>query len=101
MWAQLITMTLKPEHEGDLESLFDQLAASETPGSGHVRTVAMRSQADPNTIHTLVMFESEEQARARENDPARQELLAPIRAQMGRMFEGPPQFLDLDVIRGG
>jgi hypothetical protein len=46
----------------------------------------------------LVVFESEEKARARENDPGRDEALAPARATMGEIFEGPPSFTDLVVV---
>jgi len=34
MWAQLITMRLKPGRGQDLPQLFEQLQATEQPGSG-------------------------------------------------------------------
>ena len=46
----------------------------------------------------LVVFESEEKARARENDPRRQESLQPARAMMAEIFDGPPEFVDLTVV---
>jgi hypothetical protein len=46
----------------------------------------------------LVVFESEAKARARENDPARQEGLQGVRAMMAEMFDGAPQFVDLTVV---
>ncbi len=98
MWAQLIKMSLKPGHEQDLESLFDQLHASEQEDSGLLRTITMRDQADPSQIHTLVLFESEEKARARETDPRRDEGTAAVRALMGKMFDGAPEFTNLDVL---
>ena len=76
MWAQLIKMSLKPGREQDLEKVFDQLHATEQPGSGLLRTINMCDQADPSQIYTLVLFESEERARAREADPRRDEGLA-------------------------
>ena len=48
----------------------EQLEAIEQQGSGLVRSTAMRDQNDPSTIRVLVIFESEEGARERENDGA-------------------------------
>lgn len=99
MWAQLITMTLKPGQEERLETLFDQLHATEEPDSGLLRSIGMRDQDDPTKVHTLVLFESEEKARAREADGSRDEAMNPVRALMAEMFDGPPQFTNLTVIR--
>ena len=63
MWAQLITTRLKPGKEGDLPKLFEQLQAVEQPGSGLVRSTAMRDQNEPSRVYMLVVFESEERAR--------------------------------------
>ena len=52
---------------------------------------------EPSQVYTLVVFESEEQARAREQDPRRQEQLQAARAMMAGIFDGPPQFTDLTV----
>src|SRR4051794_10078976 len=98
MWAQLITTQLKPGKDAELGDLIEQLKASEQPGSGLVRSTAMRDQKDPNTVRYLVVFENEEKARARENDPARQQALAPIRALMAEIFAGPSEFVDLEVV---
>ena len=38
-----------------------------------MQTLTMRDQNDPELVYTLVVFESEEKARAREQDPRRQE----------------------------
>jgi antibiotic biosynthesis monooxygenase (ABM) superfamily enzyme len=97
MWAQLIKTRLKPGREGDLEKLFAQLQAAEQPGSGLVRSMAMHDQSDHLSVYMLVVFETEEQARARENDPRRQEGLQDARATMAEIFEGPPEFVDLIV----
>ena len=80
MWAQLITMRLKPGK--DTAELDNQLRAAEQPGSGLVRTFMMHDQKDSSQGYTLVVFESEEQARAREQDPRRQEALQAARALM-------------------
>ncbi|MDT4960639.1 MAG: hypothetical protein QOF87_286, partial [Pseudonocardiales bacterium] len=53
---------------------------------------------DPSRIYTLVVFESEEQARARENDPRRRERLEPARAAMAEVLDGAPEFVDLAVV---
>jgi quinol monooxygenase YgiN len=97
MWAQLITTRLKPGREEDLSVLFDQLRAAEQPGSGLVRSLAMRDQNDPSRVFMLVVFESEEKARARESDPRRQEGLQAARATMAEIFDGAPEFVDLTV----
>ncbi|MGZ4689074.1 MAG: antibiotic biosynthesis monooxygenase [Acidimicrobiia bacterium] len=98
MWAQLITTRLKPGREGDLQGLVDQLRAVEQPGSGLVRSTAMQDQNDPSRVYMLVVFESEEAARARENDPRREEGLKAARATMAEIFDGAPAFVDLTVV---
>jgi hypothetical protein len=98
MWAQLITTRLKPGREGDLPKLVEQLRATEQPGSGLERSLAMHDQNDPGRVYMLVVFESEEKARARENDPRRQEGLQVARAMMAEMFDGAPEFVDLTIV---
>jgi heme-degrading monooxygenase HmoA len=98
MWAQMIVMRLKPGREGDLPEVVAQLRATEQPGSGLVHTTMTRDTNDPSRVITLVVFESEEKARARENDPRRQEGLQAVRATMAEVFEGAPEFTDLTVV---
>jgi quinol monooxygenase YgiN len=98
MWAQLITTRLKQGKEDDLPRLVEQLRAVEQPGSGLVRSTAMRDQKDASRVYMLVVFESEEKARARENDPRRQEALQAARATMAEIFDGAPEFVDLAVV---
>jgi quinol monooxygenase YgiN len=98
MWAQLITTRLKQGKEDDLPRLVEQLRAVEQPGSGLVRSTAMRDQNDASRVYMLVVFESEEKARARENDPRRQEALQAARATMAEIFDGAPEFVDLAVV---
>jgi hypothetical protein len=95
MWAQLIKMQLKPGN--DTAELDKQLRAAEQPGSGLVRTLVMHDQKDPSQVYALVVFDSEEKARAREQDPRRQEALQAARAMMADIFDGPPEFTDLTV----
>jgi quinol monooxygenase YgiN len=98
MWAQLITARLKPGKDVDLPKLIEQLQAVEQPGSGLVRSTAMRDQNDPSRLYMMVVFESEEHARAREKDDRRQQGLEVARATMADMFDGPPEFVDLTVV---
>jgi hypothetical protein len=58
----------------------------------------MHDQKDPSQVYTLVVFESEEKARAREQDPRRQEGLQAARATMADIYDGPPAFVDLNVV---
>lgn len=71
--------------------------AAEQPGSGLVREMFMRDQKDPDQAYILAMFESEEKARAREQDPRRQEGLKALQATMADILAGPPEFTDLTV----
>jgi hypothetical protein len=96
MWAQLIKMRVKPGK--DIAELNKQIQAAEQPGSGLVRSLMMHDQKDPSQVYGLVVFESEEKAREREQDPRREERLQPARAMMADMLTGPPEFVDLTVV---
>lgn len=98
MWAQLMSIRLKTGGEARLSEVMAKLRAIEQPDSGLVRTTVMRDQKDPSRVYTLVVFESEEKARARETDPRREEGLHAVRAAMAEIFDGAPTFVDLDVI---
>jgi len=98
MWAQLISIRIKPGREGDIPRLAEQLRATEQPNSGLVRSMMMQDQKDSSRAYTLVVFESEEKARARENDDRRQEGLAKVRALMAEILDGAPEFVDLNVV---
>jgi heme-degrading monooxygenase HmoA len=97
MWAQLMKMRLKPDKEQDLAGVFEQLQALEQPGSGLLRTMTMRDQSDPSQVYVLIVFESEQKARAREQDPRRREALKPAQATLAEILDGPPEFVDLTV----
>jgi hypothetical protein len=96
MWAQLIKMQLKPGK--DTAEMVELIRAAEQPGSGLVRSIFMHDQADSTHVYTLVVFESEEHARAREQDPRRNEQLVAARSVMADILDGPPEFTDLTVI---
>jgi quinol monooxygenase YgiN len=89
----------KPDRDSELQAMFEQVRAVEQPESGLVRTTVMRSRHDPEVVYVLVVFESEEKARAREQDPRRQEAMKAIQASMAQVMAGPPEFIDLDVLR--
>lgn len=99
MWAQLITARLKDGVDDKVPMLIEKLREIEQPGSGLIRSTAMRDQDDPNRLLMLVVFESEEAARARENDARREEGLKEARALMAEMFAGPPEFTNLAVVQ--
>lgn len=98
MWAQLITMHLKPGRESALDELIEQLRSIEQPDSGFLRQLSMQDQSDPSRFFVLALFESEERARARENDPRRQEGLKSVRATMQESIDGTPEFTNLNVL---
>jgi quinol monooxygenase YgiN len=98
MWAQLIRTRVKPGSDAGVRKLLQQLRDTEQADSGLVRTLAMRDREDPDSLSLPVVFESEEKARARENDPRRADGLAGARATMAEVFDGPPSFTNMDVI---
>lgn len=98
MWAQVIKTRVKPGSEADVLVLMDQFKAAEQEGSGLIRSTTMRDQKDPDTLYMMVVFDSEESARAREHDPRREPGLAAARETMARIFEGAPEFVDLDIV---
>ena len=95
MWAQLIKVQLKPGT--DLSALADVLKAAEQPGSGLLRELFMRGQNDPDSAYILAVFESEEKAREREQDPRRAEGQQAIKELMVEVLAAPPEFTDLTV----
>jgi quinol monooxygenase YgiN len=98
MWAQIIKTRVKPDSDAELAVLMDQLKAAEQPDSGLLRSTTMRDQNDPDSLYIMVVFDSEESARAREQDPRREPGLAAARETMGRVFDGPPEFINLNVV---
>jgi quinol monooxygenase YgiN len=98
MWAQIIKMRLKPGKDDELAVVMDLLKSAEQADSGLLRSTTMRDQQDPSSVYTMVVFDSEESARAREQDPRREQGLQAAREMMGQIFDGPPEFIDLDVV---
>ena len=98
MWAQIIKTRVKPGSEAEIAELMEQFKAAEQPDSGLIRSTTMRDQKDPDSLYIMVVFDSEESARAREQDPRREPGLAAARETMARVFEGAPEFVDLNVV---
>ena len=98
MWGQMISVRLKAGCDGDLPRLEESLRTIEQPDSGLVRSLMLQDQKDPSQVYMVILFESEEKARMRESDPRRQEGLQAARAIMAEIFDGPPQFTDLNVV---
>jgi heme-degrading monooxygenase HmoA len=98
MWAQMQRVSTNPGREAEVLEIFERLRAIEQEDSGLLQTLVMRSQTDPTEVFVVVVFESEEKARARDKDPRRQEPLQHIRAAMGDVLNGPPEFFDCNVL---
>ncbi len=99
MWAQLIKMRAKLGREQDLMTMHERIQALEEPDSGLLRTTIGWDQKDPQVSYVFVAFESEEKARAREQNPRRQQAMAALMSGMGDVLDGPPEFVDLTVVR--
>jgi quinol monooxygenase YgiN len=101
MWAQLITFHVRPGTTARVKDMIDHLIATEQPESGLLLEMGMSDQRDPTSVYVLAVFESEEKARAREQDPCREEAQEAIRAMMAEVLAGPPEFIDLEVLAEG
>ncbi|RNL80183.1 antibiotic biosynthesis monooxygenase [Nocardioides marmorisolisilvae] len=95
MWAQLIKVRVKPGT--DLSAMADVLKSAEQPDSGLVRETFMHDQKDPESVYVLAVFESEEKARLREQDPRRAAGQQAIQAFLAGALAAPPEFVDLTV----
>ena len=98
MWAQLSTVRVKAGKADAVGEAMQQLRAFEQPDSGLLRTLVMQDQQDPERMVVLVVFESEEKARARESDPRREEGVHALRAGLAEVLEGAPEYTDLNVV---
>ena len=100
MWAQLISMRLKPGKEGDLPRVYEQLRAAEQPGSGLLRTTTAIARPEGPEPHPPPSCSS--RARRRRGPASRTPRARPalegVRATMAEIFEGPPEFVDLEVL---
>lgn len=94
MWAQIVKVRLKAGVERERDEIREEMKSRISRRPGLVRSVWMQNQADPQEYYTLIIFESEEQARAGES-----ELEAdPIFQRMRSLGEGMPEYVNLDVL---
>ena len=98
MLPQLISGRLKLDGDEDLPRLIEQMRAVEQPGSGFVRSNAMRDQNDTSRVHFLIVFENQEQAHALENDPRHQDGVQAMRDTMAEIFDGRPEYAGLTIV---
>ena len=78
----------------EVRALGDKIAA-ETTGRGAARRVLVTADRDrPNTYQTLVEFESYDAAMENSARPETQQFAE----QMAKLCDGPPRFLNLDVV---
>ena len=98
MWAQLSTVRVKDGKADVVGEAMEQLRSFEQPDSGLLRTIVMQDQNDPERVLVLVVFESEEKARARESDPRREEGVHALRDRLGEVLGGAPEYTDLNVL---
>lgn len=98
MWAQMSTVRVEEGKADAVGKAMEELRAFEQPGSGLLRTIAMQDQKDPARVLVLVVFESEEKARARETDPRRQEGIQALRTSLADVLEAAPEYTDLNVV---
>lgn len=96
MWVQIISVQVNPGE--NIDRVIATLKAGEQPGSGLIRELFLQDQKDPQRFSIVAMFESEEQARAREADPRRADTSAQMRTIMGEILAAPPQFTDCTVV---
>ena len=98
MWAQLSSVRVNEGSADMVGQAMEDLRSFEQADSGLLRTMVMRDQKDPAHVLVLVVFESEEKARARESDPRRQEGLQALRARLAAVLAAVPEYTDLEVI---
>ncbi|MGI8549458.1 MAG: antibiotic biosynthesis monooxygenase family protein [Dehalococcoidia bacterium] len=94
MWAQIIKVRIKPGHEQESEQMREEILARARQRPGWVRSITMTNQRDPQEVYGLVMFDSEEQARASERTSDQDE----VGQRMREFVDGTPEFIDLDVV---
>lgn len=97
MWAQMIKDRVKPGQESASQQLQQEMEArfqGDVSGRGPNRVIVMQDQNDTGTYITVIFFESEAQARENELSPE----VAALQERMMQIWEGPPEFTDLNVI---
>jgi len=83
--------TSRPEEVAKLEE--EMQASGRAPL--FTRVAVCQDKNDANTYYTIVEFPSEDAARANNDAPETQEFAAKMMA----LSDGPPEFMDLNVLR--
>ncbi len=94
MWAQIVKSRMKPGAEDRLLQLDAEMSGQITQRGGWLQTIVLRDQKNPEQTYAVVLFESEDAARASESSPEVQEFARRIQSNM----EGQPEFIDCDVL---
>jgi antibiotic biosynthesis monooxygenase (ABM) superfamily enzyme len=94
MWAQIIKTRMKPGVERDMAEIRDEMMDRVGQRPGLIRSLWMQNQNDPQEYYTVIVFETEEQARAGERELEQDPLFQRIRS----LGEGTPEYIDLNVI---
>lgn len=92
MWAQLIKARVKRGREDEVRRLPQEF--EQRGRAAWERLMTFQDQHDPSAYYVLVVFESEEKARENERSPEQAERLR----RMQELFEGPPEYVDLNVV---
>ena len=97
MWAQLIKMRAK---EGATEQLLEinrqwEEQVGRGTDSGWMRSLFFHTAENPSEWYELVLFESEEKARANERNQKHLDLLG----QLMSLIDGQPEYVDLTPIQ--
>jgi hypothetical protein len=93
MWAQLIKSQAKPGKDEEIRNLPQEFEAQGgTPP--FVQLFTCSNQSNPSEHYTFVVFESEEAARQNEASPEQAKRIE----RMRELYQGQPEFVDLNVL---
>ncbi|HZU13984.1 MAG TPA: antibiotic biosynthesis monooxygenase [Chloroflexota bacterium] len=94
MWAQLIKAQIKPGKAHELDELYREVDSRMSRDSGWVRSLSLRNSKNGQELYAVVVFDSQEKARAYEQSPEQAELTS----RLGDLMDGPPEFVDFDEV---
>ena len=94
MWAQIVKTRMRQGVEQEMAEIGDAMRSRIGERPGLVRSLWMQNQEDPQEYYTVIVFESEEQARAGERELEQDPLFQRVRS----LGEGTPEFVNLNVI---
>lgn len=94
MWAQIVKTRMRQGVESEMDQVREQMRGRIEQRGGLVASYWMQNQNDPQEYYTLIVFESEEQARAGEAELEDDPLFQHARS----LGDGAPEFVDLNVV---